>query len=194
MNQAQHSPKAKVDIAAVREKLAALVASGQTDALLEVVISLILQLQQDNERLGERVHSLLRRIYGRKTEKVSAEQLSLLFEALDGTAPQGAEDIAKQANAAVPQPPEKPRRLREHHGRSALPANLPRQTVIITVPEAERACPECGAERKGMGYIKSEILESVPAHFVVIEERREKLACEVCEGNVTVAESEKVMD
>lgn len=194
MNPAQHSPKAKVDIAAVREKLAALVASGQTDALLEVVISLILQLQQDNERLGERVHSLLRRIYGRKTEKVSAEQLSLLFEALDGTAPQGAEDIAKQANAAVPQPPEKPRRLREHHGRSALPANLPRQTVIITVPEAERACPECGAERKGMGYIKSEILEFVPAHFVVIEEQREKLACEVCEANVTVAESEKVMD
>jgi|GEM_PF-6381662 len=80
MNRAQYSPKAKVDIAAVREKLATLAASGQTEALLEVVISLILQLQQDNERLGERVRSLLRQIYGKKTEKVSAEQLSLLFE------------------------------------------------------------------------------------------------------------------
>lgn len=192
---AQNNPKAKLDIAAVREKLGALAAAGQTDALLEVVLSLILQLQQDNERLGERVQSLLRQIYGRKTEKVSAEQLSLLFEALDGTAPKSAEDIAKQANEVeVPQPLEQPRRLREHHGRSALPENLPRQTVIIPVPDAQRACPECGAERKGIGFVTSEILEFVPAHFVVIEERREKVACEACEANVVVADSEKVMD
>ena len=140
MNRPEHSPKAKVDIAAVRGKLSALAAAGQTDALLDAVISLILQLQQDNERLGERIHSLLRQIYGRKTEKVSSEQLSLLFDALDGSAPRSAQHIAEQANSTVPQPPEKPRRVREHHGRSALPENLPRQTVMIAVPESERAC------------------------------------------------------
>ncbi len=62
------------------------------------------------------------------------------------------------------------------------------------MPAAERKCAECGAEKSGIGYIRSEILEFVPAPFIVIEEDREKLACRACQAGVVAAPSEKVMD
>ena len=38
------------------------------------------------------------------------------------------------------------------------------------------------------------ILEFVPAHFKVIEQTREKIACPACESGVQIAESQKVME
>jgi transposase len=66
----------------------------------------------------------------------------------------------------------------------------------VPVPAAERICPRCGAERVCIGYRASgEVLEFVPAHFEIIEEQREKLACPRCpEEGVATAPSEKVMD
>jgi transposase len=56
-------------------------------------------------------------------------------------------------------------------------------------------CASCGAEKTCIGHRSSEILDFVPAHFVVIEEKREKLACLACpEEGVVTAPSEKVMD
>ncbi|XXU61271.1 IS66 family transposase [Sorangium sp. So ce1078] len=72
---------------------------------------------------------------------------------------------------------------------------MPRETRIVPVPEAERKCPQCGADKKCIGHRTSEVLEFVPAQFRVIEEQREKLACPRCpEQGVTTADSEKVMD
>ncbi|EYF05741.1 putative transposase [Chondromyces apiculatus DSM 436] len=38
-------------------------------------------------------------------------------------------------------------------------------------------CPRCGKDKACIGYRTSAVLDFVPAHFVVIEEQREKLAC-----------------
>ncbi|XYH97752.1 IS66 family transposase [Sorangium sp. So ce1128] len=66
---------------------------------------------------------------------------------------------------------------------------------FVPVPEAERTCPQCGADKKCIGHRTSEVLEFVPAQFRIIEEQREKLACPSCpEQGVTTADSEKVMD
>src|SRR5690606_29806437 len=43
-------------------------------------------------------------------------------------------------------------------------------------------------------FVRSELLEFVPAHFKVVEECREKVACPKCEAGVVVAETEKVRD
>ncbi len=160
--------------------------------MLDAVVGLVSELQKDNQKLGDRVRELLRKLYGRKSEKVSAAQLSLFFAALDDQAPEGAKEALGKAN--VPQPEQSPKRASSHKGRAVLPADLPREEVVVALSESERRCPECGEARKTIGHVESEVLEFRPAHFVILVEKREKVACEKCEANVAVADSEKVMD
>ena len=181
------------DLDDVRGKLTELAASGRVDELIELVITLLGSAQTSNTALTSRLQNALRALYGRKSEKFSADQLSLLFAELGDEAPEAARKIA-EAPGDIPQPEKPPPAARAKRGRSALPATLPREIHDVRVPDAERACAQCGAEKKGIGFIASEILEFVPAHFKVIEERREKLACEACGDGVVVADSEKVME
>ncbi|WP_438005458.1 IS66 family transposase [Sorangium sp. So ce321] len=194
------------DLADVRRKLEQLAADGQVPALIELVLGLLVQLRDKNTALSARLASALRELYGRKSQKVSTEQLMLLFAELGAEVPQGAADSAPSSEPGaeapaqpeqglVPQPPEPPKPPRGRRGRSPLPAHLPRETRVVPVPEAERKCPQCGADKKCIGHRTSEVLEFVPAQFRVIEEQREKLACPRCpEQGVTTADSEKVMD
>lgn len=43
--------------------------------------------------------------------------------------------------------------------RTALPEGLPREVVIIDLPEARKTCPCCGGERHCIGEIVSEKLD-----------------------------------
>jgi transposase len=69
--------------------------------------------------------------------------------------------------------------------RTALPAHLPREIVLLPLSTAERQCPECGEERPVIGYESSERLDYVPAILKVVETRREKCACAHCQGQLT---------
>ncbi len=194
------------DLADVRRKLEQLAADGQVAALIELVLGLLVQLRDKNTALSARLASALRELYGRKSQKVSTEQLMLLFAELGAQTPQGGGDCAPSSDPGaeapeqpgqglVPQPPEPPKPPRGRRGRAPLPAHLPRETRVVPVAEAERKCPQCGADKKCIGHRTSEVLEFVPAQFRVIEEQREKLACPRCpEQGVTTADSEKVMD
>lgn len=64
---------------------------------------------------------------------------------------------------------------------------LPRIDNPIAVPQAERQCPVCGAERMCIGHDVTEVIELVPAQVVVRVDKREKLACENCEGELVRA-------
>ncbi|XXT50310.1 IS66 family transposase zinc-finger binding domain-containing protein [Sorangium sp. So ce542] len=194
------------DLADVRRKLEQLAAAGQIPELIELVLGLLLQLRDKNTALSARLASALRELYGRKSQKVSTEQLMLLFAELGAEAPQGAAGSALSSEPGaeappqpeqglVPQPPEPPKPPRGRRGRAPLPEHLPRETRVVPVPETERTCPQCGADKKCIGHRTSEVLEFVPAQFKIIEEQREKLACPRCpEQGVTTADSEKVMD
>ncbi|WP_437940354.1 IS66 family transposase [Sorangium sp. So ce341] len=190
------------DLADVRRKLEQLAAAGQIPELIELVLGLLIQLRDKNTSLSAKLASALRELYGRKSQKVSTEQLMLLFAELGAEAPQGAAGSERSAEAPpqpeqglVPQPPEPPKPPRGRRGRAPLPAHLPRDTRVVPVLEAERKCPQCGADKKCIGHRTSEVLEFVPAQFRIIEEKREKLACPSCpEQGVTTADSEKVMD
>lgn len=181
------------DLDDVRGKLTELAASGRVDELIELVITLLGSAQNSNTALTSRLQNALRALYGRKSEKFSADQLSLLFAELGDEAPEAARKIA-EAPGDVPQPAKPPPGARAKRGRSTLPATLPREIHDVLVPDGARSCQRCGAEKKGIGFLASEILEFVPAHFKIIEERREKLACEACGDGVVIADSEKVMD
>ncbi|MBE7449486.1 MAG: IS66 family transposase zinc-finger binding domain-containing protein [Kofleriaceae bacterium] len=56
------------------------------------------------------------------------------------------------------------------------------------MPAAERACPTCGGERAVcIGHDITETIEFIPAKVVVREDRREKLACAACDGELARA-------
>ncbi|WP_437275449.1 IS66 family transposase [Sorangium sp. So ce375] len=198
----QSQAQLPADLADVRRKLEQLAAAGQIPELIELVLGLLVQLRDKNTALSARLASALRDLYGRKSQQVSTEQLMLMFAELGAEAPPGAAGSELGADAPpqpeqglVPQPPEPPKPPRGRGGRAPLPEHLPRETRVVPVPEAERTCPQCGAEKKCIGHRTSEVLEFIPAQFKIIEEQREKLACPRCpEQGVTTADSEKVMD
>ena len=181
------------DLDDVRGKLAELAEAGRTDELIDLVISLLADARHSNTALQARLQNALRALYGKKSEKFSVDQLSMLFAELGDDAPDGAKKIA-EATGDVPQPAEPPPPIRAKRGRSPLPKDLPRETREVRVPDSARHCKQCGAEKKTIGYLASEVLEFVPAHFKIIEERREKIACEACGDGVVIADTEKVMD
>lgn len=193
------------DLSDVRRKLEAMGAEGRVAELIDVVIGLLGDVRDTNTSLSVRLQNALRTLYGRTSEKISSNQLALLLSVLGDEVPASLADASKEESAspevskdepaAEPPAPPEPPLLRGRGGRSPLPSHLPRTPRIVPVPEAERTCDRCGAAKKLIGYRSSDILEFVPAHFKVIEEKREKLACPSCpEEGVTTALSEKVME
>jgi transposase len=151
-----------------------------------------------NEKLQHQLEQLLRRIYGRKSEKLDPNQL-LLFarEILEPAAvePPGTETAApagepaptdtaapeaKPAGATAPQ--------KNGHGRKPLPANLPRQRIVHDVAPEQRTCPDCGAQRCCIGEEVREQLDYIPASVIVVEHVRPKYACPDCQAHVVIAE------
>jgi transposase len=143
------------------------------------------------EKLQHQLEQLLRRIYGRKSEKLDPNQLllfarELLETAGDDPAATGEPTPAppqETAPAAEPAPPKKP-----GHGRKSLPKHLLRRREVHDVPAELLPCPDCGALRVCIGEEVREQLEYVPACMMVIQHVRPKYACKACEGNVVIAE------
>jgi transposase len=191
------------DLAAVRRKLEQLGDEGRVDELITLVIELLARMRDSHNALATRLANALRELYGRKSQKVRAEDLSSLLAALGPDAPASAVEAATPTppsppppeGGVVPSPSEPPKPPRGRGGRSPLPDTLPRRPRRVPVPDAERRCPHCGAERVCIGQRTSDVLEFVAAHFEIVEEQREKLACPRCpEGGVATAPSEKIMD
>jgi transposase len=131
-------------------------------------------------RLQHQLEQLLRQRHGRKGEKVDPDQL-LLF----------AHEILAQAEPMAPAPqPVEPAAAKPgsgNHGRKPLPASLPRKRIVHDVAPEDRACPECGAERRPMGEEVREQLEYVPASLIILEHVRPKYACAGCAAHVVIA-------
>lgn len=188
------------DLRDVRRKLEHLAAEGRTDELIDLVVDLLARMRDTNNSLATRLANALRELYGKRSQKVTKEDVAKVLGALGKEAPASASEAVHEPPAQpetgnVPQPPTPPKPPAARGGRSPLPKNLPRQQRTVAVPAEERACPTCGGERTCIGYRTSEILDFKSAEFTVIEEQREKLACPRCpEGGVTTASSEKVME
>jgi hypothetical protein len=71
------------DIAEIRGMLETLLADDKKDAALELMISLVSQLKDDNDRLNARLARLLAHRFGHRSEKVSSGQLQLFLEQVE---------------------------------------------------------------------------------------------------------------
>jgi len=143
--------------------------------LKRMVLELLASLHErdrDNEALRQRIHLLLRRLYGPRGERIDPNQLLLFAEMAPGqdTAPAPTEPVAAP----------KPRRRCRPHGRRRLPDNLPREPRHHELSEAERTCPACGQQRIDIGTDRSEQLDYRPASLFVVEHFVHKYVCPCC--------------
>jgi transposase len=118
--------------------------------------------------------------FAAKSEKLNADQRSLLDETLDA-------DLAAleaELQALNPAPKAKPRR-------TALPAHLPR--VEITHEPESTACG-CGCQMKRIGEDVSEKLDYTPGTFTVERHVRGKWACMACQKLVQAPVPAQIID
>ncbi len=153
-------------------------------------------LIQENKHLREEVHrlqhiiNLLKRDkFGAKSEKFTelpAEQL--LFN-----------EIEKEAKANPPEPDQTEmidgyeRKKKGRGARKPFPADLPREEVIIDLPESEKICPNDGTALKEIGFEVTEKLKVVPAKVTVVVEKKKKYACPCCESHMAQAKSNSIL-
>jgi len=153
--------------------------------LIRELLETLRQQAHLNDTLRHQLEQLLRRIYGRKSEKLDPNQLLLfareILEAAGPETPPEPEPTPAPGSAPA-KPPAK------GHGRKPLPAGLPRKRIVHDVPLEERLCPDCGGERGCIGEEVRERLEYVPASMIVLQHVRPKYSCKDCQGNVVIAD------
>jgi transposase len=137
------------------------VATLQT--LVRELLGTVAELRRTVTTQQQRIDELTRRLYGRKSERVTATPVVELTPPV--TPPPPAPDAAAS---------------RAGHGRRPLPDHLPRERHEHDLSEAEKACPGCGGVRVRIGAEMSEQLDYRPASLFVVEHVRPTYACPCC--------------
>ena len=178
----------------VLEVVCELLGNGQLDEALAVIAKLVAR----NAELEKRLAEMLSR--PRKNEGVSSAQLLLLLDGLSAAndeALKSADDKLREASGIDAMKSGEPMAAepkRSPRVKKPFPQNLRRIENTIPVPNEERPCPKCGAPRQCIGHDISEVVELIPAEVVVRIDKREKLACKSCEGELVRAPTgEKVV-
>jgi len=158
-----------------------MLATAETD--IDALLARTGLLERENERLtrvnallAEEIRLLKHHIFGRKSERGPADHPEL-FAVEPSPAPEP-EAVRVPAHE---------RKVRNHPGRHAFPEHLPVEVVEIPLPESERPCPDCGAQRRRIDVEVTRELEVVPAKLFVREYHRETCACPVCQGQIATA-------
>ena len=118
-------------------------------------------------------NAILKRLkFAAQSERFSAQQRSLLDEALDADLQAVSEEIEQLT------PAHKSTQLKQQPKRQPLPANLPRTDI-----HHEPACTtcKCGCQLKRIGQDVAEKLDYVPGVFSVQRHIRGKWACAQCQ-------------
>ncbi len=124
---------------------------------------------------------LIRLLYGKRSERLTADERQLAFEDLEGASA----EVEAEAAAGDPSSPRSSKRPRAERNIGHLPEHLERVEQVIE-PEST-LCP-CGCgEMVQIGEDRSERLDIVPAQLRVIVTVRPKYACRACEQGVTQA-------
>ena len=133
------------------------------------------------ERLQIIIKKLQRAQFGRRSERLDADQLALALEDLDG-------DIARireSRPAIATEAAEAPSR------RKPLPDHLPREDVLLDVDSEICGC--CGGALHAIGESVSEMLDWVPAQLRVVRISRRKYACRACNKVVQAPAPERLI-
>jgi transposase len=130
--------------------------------------------------LTEQVQLLRAQKFGASSEKLSPDQMRLLFNEAEslvaGSLQESPASIVIPAHA---------RKARGH--RTALSAELPRVEIIHDLPESDKVCAHDGATLTVIGQDTSEQLDYVPATIRVLKHVCLKYGCPCCDLSIKTA-------
>ena len=153
------------------------------DTLKRMIVELATTLRQerrDKEAMAHRMHLLLQRLYGPRTERVHPDQGWLFPQDLLAAGADVDPGVdAPAPPAAAPASSPSPRRRCRPHGRGRLSDELPRRPLEHELTEAERLCC-CGRLRLDIGTDVSEQVDWQPASVFVWQHRVHKYLCPDC--------------
>jgi len=159
---------------------------AQQSAIIDELNKELRRQKALNENIQHQLNQLLKRIYGRKSDKLNSDNLPLF----------STEEINAMRNPPTPDEPETAadqpeppvRKPSNGHGRKPFPAHLRREDVIHDIPAEDKICGQCDSEKQKIGEEISEQLEFVPADLVVKRHIRFIYACpKGCDGEVVTA-------
>ena len=135
--------------------------------LVRDMASVVEQRDGEIERLQLIIKQLQRARFGRRSERLDADQLALGLEDVETD-----KACAEAAQEPAVEPKDwKPRRKR-------LPNHLPREEIVVDV--GTETCTCCGGALHPIGESVSEMLDWVPAQLRVIRICRPKYGCRTC--------------
>src|SRR5215470_14211632 len=145
-----------------------------------MVLDLIAQLDREFQERGK-IEALLRELLdakrGRRSERLSEDQLALFAAALQAREAEKPEQpkSSDDDDAAPGAPGASP--AKRGGGRQPLPRHLKRERIVHDLAEGEKHCDECQQDLRPIGEETSERYEFVPAQVTVIEDVCKKYAC-----------------
>jgi len=181
-------------LAQVRSAVDELERSGRQNEVRDYLLCALAAVLQKSSELELLIAKLQRERVGKRGERTDTAQLALLLEELLRNAPQPEvdpealaredEELTKEIESAEAESgsPVKPRR-----GSWRTSEKVPREVTLHELPAADKKCARCGREKSPMGHDEREILDYIPARFVVRAHKMEKYACGYCKDAVATA-------
>jgi transposase len=127
------------------------------------------QQQSEIEKLKGELELFRRHLFGRRSERfIEGAGQGRLFD-----------EPADERSSKLSEVPEEEihYRRRKGHGWSKLPEQLPREEIVLDLPESERTCGTCGAPLQRIGEDRTERVDIRPARVFVKVIVRPKYAC-----------------
>lgn len=138
-------------------------------------------LREELKKANENMEYLIKKLYGRKTEKTSAIDGQLIINDIElGLF----NEVEKEADSSIPEPvpfDEPIKRTRKGYKRKDLFKNLPSQDQVFRLEESQQICPIDGNKLSvaGRKFVRSEI-RYIPAEISVINIYQENYECRTC--------------
>lgn len=124
------------------------------------------------ERLKRIIKQFQRGQFGRRSERLDADQMAFGLEDLEA-------DQARDAERHTEFPANETNLVQDNRGRcTVLPDHLERLDKLLDVDGDD--CPGCGGALHAIGETTSEMLDWVPARLRVVRIRRPRYGCRAC--------------
>ena len=162
---------------------------------IETLKRLVIGRDEMIAKLMAEIARLKRWRFGRSAERMDAAlaQLQLLLGDLPAAA---AGEVSAEAVLPVEEstqsPPLQQRVTRLRRQPRALPAHLPRETIVHT--PASCNCPECGTQMRKLGEDISEMLDYIPGYFKLLRHVRPKFSCGHCAAIIQLPAPSRPID
>jgi transposase len=149
----------------------------QQQLQIEALSKKLHSAQQNISMLQHQLEQLLRRVYGRRSERLDPNQLMFDHLVLDAIEQPASTPVP--VDLPVPQEPKaKPNHTqkRHHPGRIPIPEHLERVEIVLDIPEKDKVCQDTGKPLNMIGWEVSEKLEYRPGKLIVNVYKRPKYA------------------